>query len=137
MTILILIEMLFLHCFADCHLQGILASMKQKEWWIKQAPNQSEFDRSMYKNDYKVALVVHSFEWSFVMLLPIFLRLIKTPGYNVITYISLLAANGWFHYWVDDEKANKKNLNLIGDQIFHLCQIVLTWLIWTIFIGWR
>ena len=138
MAILILIEMLFLHCFADYHLQGILASMKQKEWWIKQAPNQSEFGRSMYKNDYKAALVVHSFEWSFVVLCPtLYYATMKLSIYAIVLYLALLVVNTFFHCMVDDSKANKKMLNLVEDQILHLGQILFSWLLWTIIIGWR
>ena len=138
MAILILIEMLFLHCFADYQLHGILESMKQKEWWIKQAPNQSEFDQSMYKNDYKAALIVHSFEWSFVVLFPMFYLSTKSNTvYSIFACITLLVTNTYFHYIVDDSKANKKTLNLVEDQILHLGQILFSWLLWTVLIGWR
>lgn len=138
MAILILIEMLFLHCFADYHLQGILASMKQKEWWIKQAPNVVEFNKSQYKNDYKAALVAHSLEWSFVVLFPVFYLLMKsTTIYRIIAYLALLVVNAYFHYMVDDIKANKKMLNLVEDQILHLGQVLFSWLLWTVLNGWR
>lgn len=137
MVVLILIEMLFLHCFADYHLQGILASMKQKEWWLKQAPNIVEFNKSQYKNDYKAALIVHAFEWSFIVLIPMLYECYKTPVYSIIGYVTLLIANIYFHYMVDDGKANKKTLNLIEDQILHIGQIIFSWLMWTVIIGWR
>lgn len=137
MAILILIEMLFLHVFADYQLQGILASMKQKEWWVKQAPNVVEFNKSQYKNDYKAALVAHSLEWSFVVLFPMFYSTTILPIYSIIAYVALLIANTYFHYMVDDSKANKKMLNLVEDQILHLGQILFSWLLWTVLIGWR
>lgn len=31
------------------------------------------------------------------------------------------------HYFIDDQKANKKEINLVEDQLWHLLQIVLTW----------
>lgn len=34
----LLLLMIFLHIVDDYYLQGILASMKQKEWWHKTAP---------------------------------------------------------------------------------------------------
>ena len=34
-----LIIMVFLHIVDDYYLQGVLATMKQKDWWIKNAPN--------------------------------------------------------------------------------------------------
>lgn len=137
MAILILIEMLFLHCFADYQLQGVLASMKQKEWWIKQAPNIVEFNRSQYKNDYKAALVAHSLEWSFAVLFPMFYSTTNFLVYSIILYVTLLVANTYFHYMVDDSKANKKMLNLVEDQLLHLGQILFSWLLWTVLIGWR
>ena len=39
MKILVLFLMLFLHVVDDYYLQGILASMKQKSWWQKNAPD--------------------------------------------------------------------------------------------------
>ena len=66
-VILLLPIMLFLHVFADYTLQGILASMKQKIWW--------ENEDKRYKNDYKIALATHAFEWSFAVTLPIAINL--------------------------------------------------------------
>ena len=43
---IILITMIFCHIVDDYYSQGILASMKQKEWWIKNAPDKQ------YKYDY-------------------------------------------------------------------------------------
>ena len=137
MAILILIEMLFLHVFADYQLQGILANMKQKEWWIKQTSNVVEINKSQYKNDYKAALVAHSLEWSFVVLFPMFYHATKLPIDSIILYVTLLIWNTDFHYMVDDSKANKKMLNLVEDQIMHLGQILVSWLLWTVLIGWR
>ena len=47
--------MILLHVIDDFHLQGILASMKQKEWWKKQ-----EGYKDLYKDDYITALMIHS-----------------------------------------------------------------------------
>ena len=38
-----LVFMVFLHCFYDFHLQGILASMKQRDWWQLQMDMQKHF----------------------------------------------------------------------------------------------
>ena len=43
----VLLLMFFFHIVDDYYLQGILASMKQSEWW----KNQKEYS-DMYKNDY-------------------------------------------------------------------------------------
>ena len=60
--------MIFCHIVDDYKLQGILASMKQKDWWVEQIG----FTK-LYKYDYIVALLVHSFSWSFMILLPFFI----------------------------------------------------------------
>lgn len=65
MKIFILFCMLFCHVIDDYYLQGILASMKKKSWWEKNAPDE------LYKNDYKMALFMHSFSWSFMIMLPL------------------------------------------------------------------
>ena len=61
----LLLLMIFLHIVDDYYLQGILASMKQKEWWHKAAPEK------MYRYDYIVALIMHGFSWAFMIMLPI------------------------------------------------------------------
>ena len=131
--LLTLMIMIFLHFFADYHAQGILASMKQFEWWEKQVEN---YGSSMYRNDHKAALIAHSFEWAFIMMLPL-LHEIYFVCYNfeyysvlaVCTYIILLCANTFVHYRVDDAKANRRTINLVKDQAIHLVQVFLTWLI--------
>ena len=51
----VFVAVIFCHIVDDYYLQGILASMKQKTWWPKQ-----EGYRDLYKNDYKMALFIHS-----------------------------------------------------------------------------
>lgn len=140
-AILFLIIMLFLHVFADFNMQGILASMKQQSWWSEQAQNHKISLADVlgrYKNDYKMALAAHAFEWSFVVLLPLFVLCFTDLAYwpRVIIYLCLIASNTWFHAMVDDSKANKQQLNLVEDQILHLVQIVVSWGIATIFYCW-
>ena len=117
--ILILIGMIFLHIVDDYYLQGILASMKQKEWWIKNAPD------AKYKYDYIVALFMHSFSWTVsVTLIPVIYSLIFGGNFYPILFIG----NILIHMYIDDLKANKKQINLIQDQLIHLVQIVLIWI---------
>lgn len=125
MEIFILISMLFCHIIDDYYLQGILASMKQKLWWEKNYPNEK------YKNDYKMALFMHSASWSFMILLPVSI-------YNIINYCTDAFWIMWFIIWiinliihmiVDDLKANKLKINLIIDQIIHMIQIVIAFVI--------
>lgn len=116
----ILLTMIFLHIIDDYKLQGILASMKQKQWWVKQ-----EGYKDMYKHDYIVALLCHSFSWAFMIMLPIFVSISFkiTPEVLSIFVVNLLG-----HALIDDMKANKHQINLVIDQLIHLLQIVLTWL---------
>ena len=57
--------MVFSHIVDDYYLQGKLALFKQKSWWEEKAPDE------MYKHDYIVALMMHSFSWAFMIMLPI------------------------------------------------------------------
>lgn len=116
----ILISMIFLHIVDDYYLQGWLASAKQKQWWSKNAP------RKLYKYDYIWALIMHSFSWSFMIMLPIAI-------YNkfdfTFSYFILFCLNLTIHAIVDDLKANKLQINLWTDQIIHIFQIIATSLI--------
>ena len=138
-AIIILIEMIFLHCIADYYLQGILSNMKQKRWWAVQLHNESELNRSKYKNDYKAALIAHSIEWSFMILLPM-LFLTYYNNYNLphsLLYILLFIYNVLLHTFIDNAKANRSSFNLINDQLFHLLQLTISWLLWWGVVGWN
>lgn len=120
--ILILIAMIFCHIVDDYYLQGWLASAKQKSWWEKNAPEK------LYRNDYIMALFMHSFSWSFMVMIPIIACLlisgISLQEWFVIPYFVNMA----IHCIVDDLKANKRKINLMQDQCIHLVQILVTWL---------
>lgn len=140
-AVFILVIMLFLHAFADYHLQGILASMKRKKWWEQHI--KSDYDREMYSNDYKAALITHAFEWAFIVTLPclgsIYYACVDLSWPNArkgAVYILLLIASTFIHCLVDDLKCNDRKINLIEDQYLHVAQIVVLWLTWTIYIGW-
>lgn len=124
MKFLLLFIMIFCHIVDDYYLQkGLLANLKQREWWETNAPD------PMYKNDYKVALVVHSFSWSFMILLPLLVFSLATGISNIFIfgfYIPALISNMLLHYYVDNEKANEHSINLITDQTCHLIQIIGT-----------
>ena len=64
-NVFIILCMIFCHIIADYNLQGWLASAKQKSYWEKNAPDQ------MYKHDYICALIMHSFSWTFMIMLPL------------------------------------------------------------------
>lgn len=116
--ILLLLVMIFCHIVDDYYLQGWLASAKQKMWWEKNAPE------SLYKYDYIVPLFMHSFSWTFsIMLIPTLYILIMGGTW----YPFLFVGNILMHMYVDDLKANKKKINLIQDQSIHMIQIIWTW----------
>lgn len=118
--ILLLLAMIFLHIVDDYYLQGWLASAKQKNYWEQNAPDK------LYKHDYIMALFMHSFSWAFmIMLIPTVYTLHMTV--NIPLIVALFVANLCMHMIVDDKKANKKEINLIQDQLMHLTQIIVTW----------
>lgn len=116
--VIVLILMLLAHFFADFHLQGILADMKQEQWWKKQ-----ERYNSKYKNDYVAALAIHSAEWTFWVMMPLMLL----PYIDLGIFLLLAALNTVAHSLTDNSKANYKDINLVQDQIIHLAQIAFTY----------
>lgn len=124
MIYLILFLMLFLHLIADYNLQGILAQFKQKEWWKENYPH------PRYKYDWIIALIEHSFMWSFLVCLPVLAYVGITNNWETASacFIYCVVLNTVIHAEIDDEKANNKNLSLIGDQFLHFVQIFATWL---------
>ena len=116
-NVFIILCMIFFHIIADYNLQGWLASAKQKSYWEKNAPDQ------MYKHDYICALVMHSFSWTFMIMLP----LMYVVGFKVSLFLLFLfVSNVLLHAITDDFKANKKVLNLWQDQSIHMHQIIIT-----------
>lgn len=123
---ILLICMLFCHIVDDYYLQGILSSMKQKEWWKNNAP------QTLYKYDYIMALVMHSISWSFMITLPF---LIKCRFSAPWVYGIVFSINAVVHCIVDNLKANKRKINLIEDQLIHIAQIVVTAIVLFVFMG--
>lgn len=115
----ILLSMIFLHIVDDYILQGKLANFKQKQWWIDNYPNK------LYKYDYITALIVHSFSWTFMIMLPIMLLIQLNNEKFIIIFICNIAT----HAIIDDLKANKLKINLTIDQLIHLIQIIITWIL--------
>ena len=114
-----LLLMIFLHIIDDYKLQGILASMKQKNWWKEQ----KEY-KDLYKYDYIWALIMHSFSWSFMIMLPFAFIL----NFNInVAFVIMFVLNLISHALVDNMKANQHSINLIYDQILHIIQIIFTW----------
>ena len=115
---MIFLTMIFLHIVDDYYLQGILAQMKQKKFWKEQAPDE------LYKYDYIWALIMHAFSWTFMIMLPLIFVSPINPVFYVIFVVNLAV-----HAYVDNLKANKHKINLWQDQLIHLAQIILTFII--------
>lgn len=110
----LLVAMIFMHIVDDYYLQKILASMKQKDWWEKNAPG------VLYNYDYIWALFMHGFSWAFMVMLPIAINM----NFQVdLGFVGCMFAHALFHAVVDDMKANKKIINLWIDQFLHMLQI--------------
>ena len=120
--IFILFAMFFFHIFDDYYLQGILAQMKQKSWWI----NQKEYN-SFYKYDYLIALIMHSFSWSFMVHLPIIIYYYMNNINISVVYLILIIIQMIIHIIVDNAKANTKSINLVIDQSIHIAQIIISY----------
>ena len=115
--VFIVLLMIFCHIVDDYCLQGILASMKQKDFWKKNAPDE------MYRYDYIWALIMHSFSWAFMIMLPIAYSL----SFDVnIAFLIAFVVNVAVHAITDDLKANKRKINLWVDQLIHMGQIAVT-----------
>ena len=118
--ITVLVLMILAHLLADYPLQGWLAQSKAKSYW--------ENADKKNRKDYIAALICHSAMWGILIFIPLIF------WWNVEYYIGwvwlALPANVAMHAVVDDLKANKKAINLWQDQLIHLAQIVITWLIW-------
>ena len=119
----IILWMLFNHVFDDYFLQGCLANLKQEEYWQKNIPeNFYEF----YRDDYLMALLMHSLSWSFMIMLPIAFVM----SFNVdLVFVVFFFLNVIFHAVVDDMKANRKTINLVIDQSIHIFQVLFTYLL--------
>lgn len=112
--------MIFFHIVDDYYLQGWLASAKQKSYWEANAPD------DLYKLDYIWALIMHSFSWAFMIMLPIaYFR-----GFAIgIDFVVIFAINIGLYAFTDNCKANWKSISLIHDQIVHMFQILFTFIV--------
>jgi len=116
-TPFIFMLMIFLHIVDDYYLQGLLKNIKQIAWWKENAPQE------LYKNDYVVALLMHSFSWAFMIMLPIALQM----SFKVNTlFVVIFVLNILIHGVTDHAKANLLKINLITDQSIHIIQIIVT-----------
>ena len=122
--LLILFIMIFCHLIDDYKLQGILANMKQRQWWKENT------DKYLYRNDYKMALIEHAFSWSFMITLPfLVISFVQNNSFLMILLVISYFINTAIHAFIDNLKANKYVINLVEDQFAHLVQIICTWII--------
>lgn len=119
-TIFVVLLMIFCHIVDDYYLQGWLASAKQKQYWQENAP------QDLYKRDYIWALIMHSFSWAFMIMLPI--AYVNSFAVDSV-FLIMFAMNVVIHAMIDNLKANEKKINLWEDQLAHLVQIGLTALV--------
>lgn len=125
-NIIILILMFYMHVIDDYILQGVLAKMKQEQWWRSKLG----VNFKKYRYDYIVALFWHSLSWSISISIPAimycFYRSNFTPSAVII--IAILA-NTIIHMIVDHMKANMLMINLLADQIIHMLQVIIYWIL--------
>lgn len=121
--IFVLVLMILGHLLADYPLQGWLAQAKNKSYWNRE-------DKKI-KDDWIAALICHATMWGILMFLPIMLE----DGVFLDWWWLLLPANIAIHAFIDHLKANKKAICLIDDQLLHLLQIAITWMLWVCFIN--
>lgn len=122
-VVIIFFLMILCHIIDDFVLQPIcLSNLKQKHWWDEHCYGKQ------YKNDYKMALFIHSLSWSIMIHLPIFFFYAVNWWWPLITVF----VNCGIHYFVDDLKANKYRINLVQDQTIHFAQIIVTFFIYAL-----
>lgn len=114
------------HLIADFTLQGWFANGKQELWW-KEECKKHGVGFYKYRNDYLMALFLHSLYWSIAILIP------AMVVYNLPNEIiaSLLFYNTSIHFITDHLKANRMKINLVQDQFLHFIQIAVTLIIIT------
>lgn len=117
----IFLLMIFCHIVDDYYLQkGSLSNLKQRSFWEENAPD------LLYRYDYIVALIMHSFSWAFMVMLPIAF----TNSFDIdIAFLVIFIVNVFIHAVTDHLKANAKVINLICDQTIHILQIIVTLII--------
>ena len=140
--VFIFIAMILLHILEDFHLQGILANMKQKSWWLSECVKLGiTYESSKYRRDHVVSLIVHALENSIFITLPLIIDgLITTFTTNpnnclFIGWAFIIFANTVAHAIIDDFKCNSKGINLIVDQILHFIFIILFFSLYEKYLG--
>ena len=126
MEIIILLSMIFLHIVDDFYLQGPLAKFKQKTFWNEYMKD--GYTRELYKYDWFISLLLHAFSWTFSIHIPIFIAYYSKLN-SVILIIEFIITM-IIHAFIDNLKANRKAIGLLTDQVFHLIQIIIIFIIY-------
>lgn len=134
--------MVLLHVIDDFVMQPVcLSKLKQKSWWEDNVrPKVSEEEWHMYREDYRMALIVHSVSWSIMIMLPFLFvaaHEFMTSGYafNILRdslTIAIIICNAIIHFAVDNSKANKKKIWLWEDQGIHFFQLLITFIVMSV-----
>ena len=125
--------MLFVHVIWDFRVQGILADMKCKRWWREQALHPPVYYRTdvhytpeMYSRDYIAGLLIHGFEWSAAVHLPILIFVSPDIVFSSLIFPVSIVINGAVHAFIDHLKCNRLSIDLNTDQFLHLVQLTVT-----------
>lgn len=130
-AICVLLLMVLCHIIDDFVLQPVcLSNLKQKSWWEEKFSHYAWEKDKIYKNDYKMALLMHALSWSIMIHLPIMFIWTSVPEFVILISVCV---NCLLHAFIDDKKANKKVINLVDDQCAHLIQILVTFIILLVF----
>lgn len=120
---ILLLLIIFLHVVADFNMQGVMADLKQKDFWKK-------YDKK-YQFDYVMPLIGHAFQWSFTIHLPVIIAAVATQKDCLELYACMsIVFHTILHAWIDTLKANDHKTTLIQDQFYHMLQIILTWAVY-------
>lgn len=79
-----------------------------------------------YRNDHAMVLFLHGLEWSLLMMLPIIIY----DGWNASGILfAVMIGNALIHAYIDDLKCNRMRITLTEDQMMHLVQVAVTFMI--------
>lgn len=133
-NVFVLLIMLFMHIIADFVLQNTsLSNLKQIKKWNEFTKDMFDknVEETMYRNDYAVALLMHSFMWAFMTFVPLLLI-----GQNYWLLIIIIVVNSIIHLLIDNLKANFYLISLCKDQGWHINQILISYTIYLLLQNW-
>ena len=133
-NVFVLFIMLFMHTIADFVLQiPCLSDLKQIKKWNEFTNDMfgKNVEETMYRNDYAVALLMHSFMWAFMVFVSLLLI-----GQNYWLLILIIVVNSIIHLLIDNIKANFYLISLCKDQGWHINQILISYIIYLLLQNW-